>query len=40
LPSSPAVAASSPVLDIGVAVDATATVNVQMEEGEIETMAS
>ena len=40
LPSSPAVPASSPVLDTGGAADATATVDVQMEEGEIETMAS
>jgi len=40
LPSSPAILASSPVLDTGGAADATATVDVQMEEGEIETMAS
>ena len=40
LPSSPAVLTSSPVLDTGGAADATATVDVQMEEGEIETMAS
>ena len=39
LPSSPAVLASSLVLDTGGAADATATVDVQMEEGEIETMA-
>ena len=40
LPSSPAIPASSPVLDTGGAADATATVDVQIEEGKIETMAS
>ena len=40
LPSSPAVPASSPVLNTGGAADATATVDVQMEKGEIDTMAS
>ena len=40
LPSSPVVLASSPVLDTRGATDATATVDEQMEEGEIETLAS
>jgi len=40
LPSSPIVPASSPVLDTRVATNATATVDEQMEEGEIETLAS
>ena len=40
LPSSPVVLASSPVLDIGGATDATTTADEQMEEGEIETLAS
>ena len=40
LPSSPAVPASSPVLDTSGAADATATADEQMEEGEIETLAS
>jgi hypothetical protein len=40
LPSSPAILASSPVLDTGGATDATTTVDVQMEESEIETIAS
>jgi hypothetical protein len=40
LPSSPVIPASSLVLDTGAAVDATATIGVQMEEGEIEIMAS
>ena len=39
LPSSPAVPASSPVLDTSGAADATATADEQMEEGEIETLA-
>ena len=40
LPSSPAVPTSSPVLDTGGAANATATTDEQMEEGEIETLAS
>ena len=40
LPSSPAILASSPVLDTGGAAVATATIDVQIEEGEIVTMAS
>jgi len=40
LPSSLAVPASSPVLDTSGATDATATADEQMEEGEIETLAS
>ena len=40
LPSSPAVLASSLVLNTGGAADATATADEQMEEGEIETLAS
>jgi len=39
LPSSLAIPASSPILDTGGAVDATSTIDVQMEEGEIVTMA-
>jgi len=40
LPSSLVNPALSPVLDTSAAADATATIDVQMEEGEIETMAS
>ena len=40
LPSSPVNPALSPILDTGATADATATIDVQMEEGEIVTMAS
>jgi len=40
LPSFLAIAASSPILDTSGAADATATADEQMEEGEIETLAS